>query len=206
MMVATENPYGESREVEPTTRERILDATVRLLACHGARGVGIKAICASAGVPYGSLYHHFPEGKDALVAAGMQHAGRQRERALSSLMDEHHTLSAAVGEFFDATIVSTETMSDTPGCPVGSPVADGSDSLAIRQAGSTVFDAWQRVIATRARADGMPDDRAEVLASALVALYEGALLLSRAAGDAAALRHAGTAARQLVRSVHESSR
>ena len=50
------------------TRERILDAGAELFRRQGYAGTGLKQLVARADAPFGSLYHHFPGGKDELTA------------------------------------------------------------------------------------------------------------------------------------------
>ena len=49
------------------TRTRMLDATGRLLRQRGYHGTSLNDILAASGAPRGSLYFHFPGGKDQLV-------------------------------------------------------------------------------------------------------------------------------------------
>ena len=49
---------------EPTTRDRLVTAATRLFRQRGYDGTGVAEILAAAGVPKGSLYHYFPDGKD----------------------------------------------------------------------------------------------------------------------------------------------
>jgi AcrR family transcriptional regulator len=57
------------------TRERILQAAVRLLAESGDAPVSTRAVCAAAGVGAPTLYHHFGDKDgllDAVVAYGFE--------------------------------------------------------------------------------------------------------------------------------------
>jgi TetR/AcrR family transcriptional regulator, lmrAB and yxaGH operons repressor len=51
------------------TRSRILRAALRLFRRHGYHGVGISQILVEAAAPKGSMYHHFPGGKEEIGAA-----------------------------------------------------------------------------------------------------------------------------------------
>jgi TetR/AcrR family transcriptional regulator, lmrAB and yxaGH operons repressor len=51
------------------TRSRILRAALRLFRHHGYHGVGINQILVDAAAPKGSMYHHFPGGKEEIGAA-----------------------------------------------------------------------------------------------------------------------------------------
>ena len=59
------------------TRERILDVSADLFRRQGMAGTGIKQILRGADAPFGSLYHHFPGGKDELAAETIKRAGAQ---------------------------------------------------------------------------------------------------------------------------------
>ena len=54
---------------EPTSRDRLVTAATRLFRQRGYDGTGLAEILSEAGVPKGSLYHHFPDGKAGLACA-----------------------------------------------------------------------------------------------------------------------------------------
>ncbi|HMG40196.1 MAG TPA: helix-turn-helix domain-containing protein, partial [Acidimicrobiales bacterium] len=46
-----------------------------LLARRGYNGMGLKAVSEAAGLPYGSIYHHFPGGKEEIAASAIGSVG-----------------------------------------------------------------------------------------------------------------------------------
>ena len=74
------------------------------------------------------------------------------------------------------------------GCPI-EPIATESVNASpqVRDASARAFAGWTAAVAERLRADGWPDREAGQTALAVIALIEGALILSRIAGDDAAL-------------------
>ena len=50
------------------TRERMVEAAARLLARQGYHATGVAQVLAEAGAPRGSLYFHFPAGKEQMAA------------------------------------------------------------------------------------------------------------------------------------------
>ncbi|MCA9644838.1 MAG: helix-turn-helix transcriptional regulator, partial [Myxococcales bacterium] len=53
------------------TRAQIVAAAAELLDTHGFHGTGINAVLERAGAPRGSLYCHFPGGKDEIETAAI---------------------------------------------------------------------------------------------------------------------------------------
>jgi AcrR family transcriptional regulator len=62
-----------------TTRDRILDAAVKLVARHGIAGATTKRIADEAGVAEGSLYKHFADKPDLLIALVLERLPGIRE-------------------------------------------------------------------------------------------------------------------------------
>jgi AcrR family transcriptional regulator len=53
----------------PVMRDRILDATLALMARGGAHGTSMRAVAAACGLNVATLYHYFPSKRDLLQAA-----------------------------------------------------------------------------------------------------------------------------------------
>ena len=47
----------------------MIDGAIRLLAKRGLQATSFSEVLALTGAPRGSIYHHFPEGKDQLIGA-----------------------------------------------------------------------------------------------------------------------------------------
>ena len=64
------------RERDPAaTRQRLIDATVRLMLQQGFSGTSVDQICKEAGMTKGGFFHHF-ENKEALGTAAVEWWGR----------------------------------------------------------------------------------------------------------------------------------
>ena len=53
-----------------------MHATARLLQQQGYNATGVNEIVARSGAPKGSLYFHFPGGKEELAMQAMMSSGR----------------------------------------------------------------------------------------------------------------------------------
>lgn len=67
---------SEPETSEPETSERILDATLAVLARDGIAGVTMRAVARQAEVAVGLANYHF-DGKTALISAALQRVGDQ---------------------------------------------------------------------------------------------------------------------------------
>ena len=64
------------------TRTRMIETTARLLQHRGYHGTSLNDILEQSGAPRGSLYFHFPGGKDQLVIEATRRAVEATTREL----------------------------------------------------------------------------------------------------------------------------
>ena len=87
---------------ERSPRERMVVAAAALLRERGLSGTSFSEVIEISGAPRGSIYHHFPEGKDALAAEAIGLVG---ERVLELLRHrEGETPRQVVDRFVDALV------------------------------------------------------------------------------------------------------
>jgi TetR/AcrR family transcriptional regulator, lmrAB and yxaGH operons repressor len=180
------------------SRAALVDTAAVLFRRQGYAATGVNQILETADVKAGSLYHHFPDGKQQLAAAVVDSVGAGIERRLRGLLDSGLPVADIVDGWID--VMASGLASDQrDGCPI-EPIATESvnASRQVRGASARAFGGWCRAVADRLRVDGWPDADADHAALAVIALIEGALILSRIAGDAAALNAAKVAARTLL--------
>jgi TetR/AcrR family transcriptional repressor of lmrAB and yxaGH operons len=180
------------------SRAALIDTAALLFRRQGYAATGVNQILEAAHVKAGSLYHHFPNGKQELAAAVVDSAGGDIERLLRRFLDSDSSVADIVDGWID--LLTVQLASDQrDGCPI-EPIATESvnASAQVREASARAFAGWSAAVAERLRADGWADREADQAALAVIALIEGALILSRIAGDDAALNSAKVAARSLL--------
>ncbi|MGH3637035.1 MAG: TetR/AcrR family transcriptional regulator [Mycobacterium sp.] len=180
------------------SRAALIDTAATLFRRQGYAATGLNQILDQAGVQPGSLYHHFPQGKQQLAAAVVDGAGAAIERLLRRFLASDLSVADIVDRWIDL-LVAGLAGDPRDGCPV-EPIATESVNASppVREASARAFKGWCAAIEDRLRAEGVSAAEAENVAVAVISLIEGALILSRIAGDAAALHAAKPAARVLL--------
>lgn len=74
--VATTPGIKEQKAPRTDTRQRILDISARLFACHGYAGTSIRDIAQELGVTKAALYYHF-DSKEAILTEMLAHPVQQ---------------------------------------------------------------------------------------------------------------------------------
>lgn len=163
------------------TRDRLLRTTSRLLRTQGYGATGLNQIVTEAEAPKGSMYFHFPGGKEELAAAALDRFAERLGAALQRGLDEADTVADAVVRFFDVEIDRLERSGFVEGCPVATVALDaagGHDALAAATGGA--FRHWTDLLAAALEAEGRSPADARGAATLFLATFEGALVLAKA--------------------------
>ncbi|MEU2031997.1 TetR/AcrR family transcriptional regulator [Nocardia amamiensis] len=185
------------------SRRRIEVAACGLLARHGYHGFGLKALSEAAELPYGSIYHHFPGGKEEIAVAAITGTGVLTGRIIRQAPNDVFATMATLFEFMVAKLADSDW---TDGCPIGTPALDGgSDVDAVRSACVTAFDTMEHAFAGLLTELGLGGEDAAALATTVVAAYEGATILARIRQSDAPLRTVADSMERLIRSTFAAS-
>jgi len=158
-------------------RQRMIESAVVLLAKQGYRATSFDAVIDRAKAPRGSIYHHFPGGKDQLIAAAIDLAGARAISVLDAL--EGRSPPEIVDGFMAMWRSVLERSDMTAGCSVLAVTVSAESSDLLARAGE-IFRAWRHRLAELFESGGVAPATASSFAATLVAASEGAVGLSRA--------------------------
>jgi TetR/AcrR family transcriptional repressor of lmrAB and yxaGH operons len=166
------------------TRTRMIETTARLLQHRGYHGTSLADILQASEAPRGSLYFHFPGGKDQLVLEATRAAVDETTHALKEALDVGKNPAHGVRLFVEGAAAIMTRTEYTFGCPVAPVILDaagGNDELAAlcRQA----FEEWIELMRASFVKAGVPNKRAYTLALLVQSSVEGLLLIARAYRD-----------------------
>jgi AcrR family transcriptional regulator len=183
-----------------TTRERLISTSAALFGRQGYVGTGVKQIVETAGAPFGSMYHFFPNGKEELGAETIRWSGAIYGQLIGLFYEPGDDPVAATRRFFEG---AAETLRETDfvdACPIATVALEvASTNEPLRRATADVFESWLSDLADRFRECGLTTSQAKNLSVSVFCLLEGAFMLARATRDDTHVRTAGRAASEAVR-------
>ncbi len=171
---------------EQDTRSRILAAAQRLFRKRGYHATGLNDILLLADAPKGSMYHHFPGGKEAIGVCVIEDITRSLVALLAgSRARSTQALVTQVGG--QLTVVMEKTHYEI--CALFSAFAiEHKTSPALGQAVGRAYAQLAALVQQRLQADGLGVRAAKDLALTVTALLEGGSLLSQAQQNSSAFR------------------
>jgi TetR/AcrR family transcriptional repressor of lmrAB and yxaGH operons len=168
-------------------RDDLVAATGQLLRRQGYAGTSVSDFLDAAGAANGSLYHHFPGGKEELASAAIDVAAEQVEAALRSAFDATDDPVVAAQRSINGMIAAFEA-DPRDGCPVAPTAIDAAGvSEPLRLAAAAAFARWSGVF-ERALRRTRDQDIAATQARVLLSAIEGALLLDRTSRETSHLK------------------
>ena len=183
------------------TRRRMVAATAELLRDQGYDGTAMSDVLERSGAPRGSLYFHFPGGKDQLVREAIETEGSMIGRGIEYVLASSDDVAEAVGRVVDYLAGDLERSEYRRGCPVSAVTLDSAIyAEEVRETCAATFGGWQRLIEERLRRAGWSPAAARDEAILVLAEIEGGLSLARAQRDQAPLL---AVARRLLSSLGE---
>jgi len=161
-------------------RDRMIAGAGRLLAQHGLQATSFSTVLAATGAPRGSIYHHFPGGKDELIIAAIG----ATEQHVVGLLDfpPGTAVRQVVESFLGAWRLLLAAGDFHVGCAlVAVTVAAETDDVRDRVA--QAFGTWRTALAKALHRAGMDATVADATAALLLSACEGAVVMSRAERD-----------------------
>jgi TetR/AcrR family transcriptional repressor of lmrAB and yxaGH operons len=169
---------ANTTDADADTRTRILRAATKLFRKQGYHGTGLADVLAAAQAPKGSLYHHFPGGKEAIGVAVIEsiNAGVLQLMAASRARSTQ-ALMKSVGEQLSANIKRTRHEL----CTLFSGfAAERTSSPQLAQALEKAYGDLAGAIEAHLAKDGFAPAAAKERALLVLALLEGGAMLAQA--------------------------
>jgi TetR/AcrR family transcriptional repressor of lmrAB and yxaGH operons len=162
------------------SKEKTLSAAVKLFSQRGYHGTGLQDILEAGGAPRGSLYFHFPKGKEQIGEAAVQLGTEGVREFITDAAQTSGNVQAFLVKLARGMAANLERSGYREGCPVATTALEtAAHSDVLGRAARTAFQTWEQEIKRALISFGMKANKADRTATAVLSQLEGALLLAR---------------------------
>jgi TetR/AcrR family transcriptional repressor of lmrAB and yxaGH operons len=163
------------------SRERMVRSAASLISSRGVSATSFSDVLGDSGAPRGSIYHHFPDGKQQLATEAVRWTS---DRVIAHLRAGTGTTPSEVLErFINMWRQVVLASGGASGCVVAGVALDSNAGLEgerLIDVAREAFRSWVEVLAEQLERAGVPARRASAIAVTTLAGMEGALILCRA--------------------------
>jgi TetR/AcrR family transcriptional repressor of lmrAB and yxaGH operons len=185
-----------------SAREDMLTVATDLFRARGYEGVGIAELLEKSGAPRGSLYFHFPGGKQQIGAEVVARVGAEVASRFRELRESGVDITTFIERVFKATAAESKERCYEASCPMAALATGfGSNDVKLAEAVKIAFTSWETEIRLAAEARGMTKSNAGLFASAMLTAMEGAFVISKAQRSDAAHKNACRAIKAFAESL-----
>lgn len=173
-------------------RETLIQAAGELFERQGYHASGLSEILETSQAPKGSLYYYFPEGKEQLAEEAVLHIGQELAARVRLGLAQHEDPAAAFAGLLEEIANQVERSGYRAGGPLTAIAMETATSNPrLNQACRQAFERIRQEFTARLNAAGFSATRSDQLAGLILAIIEGATLLSRTMHSGDPLRNAG---------------
>ncbi|KUM26838.1 TetR family transcriptional regulator [Mesorhizobium loti] len=166
------------------TRTRMIEATALLIRQRGYHGTSLNDILSASGAPRGSLYFHFPGGKDQLVIEVTRDSVAKVTERLAADLAAESDPAVAVRHIYQSVARMLEENEFSLGCPIAPVVLDGPNDVPdLAEICRSAFEQWIGLLRQTFVRAGVPEQRAQALALLVESSLEGLMVIARATRD-----------------------
>ena len=182
------------------SKGKTLAAAAKLLRQRGYHGTALHDILAASGSPRGSLYFHFPGGKEEIGEAALDLAGEAVRAKIAHAAEASPSAETFLTGIARAMAADLEQSDFCNGCPIATTALEtAAQSDVLRAAARRAFQSWEQEVARGLTRFGAKPNDAAISATAILSQIEGALLLARTYRSVEPLRRAEAVMKLLAR-------
>lgn len=172
-------------------KDHLRSSAIELIMIQGYNTVSVQAICDHADVKKGSFYYFFPSKLDLLLEVIEAREGYFRqllERAMSMDLAPLERILYIFDLFYEDQKSLTETSGKVPGCTIGNLALElSTQEEVVRRKLQRTFEVWaayfEQALQEAVLAKDLPEIDPAFTAQAILAYFEGVVLLAKTQND-----------------------
>ena len=182
------------------SKGKTLAAAAKLFRQKGYHGTALHDILAAGGSPRGSLYFHFPKGKEEIGSAALTLAGEAVRQAIAKAAETSENAEMFLTRVVRGMAADLEKSGYQEGCPIATTALEtAAQSEVLAAATRNAFQRWELEIKRGLFRFGIAAGDADLAATLVLSQLEGALLLARTYRSLEPLHRAEQAMKLLLR-------
>jgi TetR/AcrR family transcriptional repressor of lmrAB and yxaGH operons len=164
------------------SRFKMIAAAAQLFRQRGYHATAFSDVIQASGAPRGSTYFHFPGGKQELAREAIVLAGDEIEQMVAEAAARCDGPGSFVRTLGDMVAARLESSDYRSGCAIATMVLElAPQNEELSSEFEKVFGRWRQALARQFGAWGIAAGRATDLADLVMSVFEGGLVVSRAA-------------------------
>ncbi|PFN99612.1 TetR family transcriptional regulator [Bacillus sp. AFS076308] len=160
------------------TKSMIIDTATTLFQQKGYISVGLNEILKTCNISKGSLYHHFPNGKEELLIACLKSMSESITTDIEDIFKRYQTTQEATLAMIEKLIENYNREGSISGYTFTSIVSElATLSDPVRNACSYLYIKMQGIYSNKLVEDGLSKETADSIALLMTAAFEGGIML-----------------------------
>ena len=182
------------------SKGKTLAAAAKLFRQQGYHGTALHDILAASGSPRGSLYFHFPGGKEQIGDAALALSAEAVRQGIAKAAETSEDAEIFLVRIVRGMAADLQRSDYKEGCPIATTALETAAQVEILgTATRTAFQKWELEIKRGLFRFGMPAGDADQVATMILSQFEGALLLARTYRSLEPIHRAEQALKWLLR-------
>jgi len=164
------------------SRSRMVHAAGELFRQRGYHATAFSDVVEESGAPRGSIYFHFPGGKQELARETTARAADEIEDMVHQAASQAHDPASLIQALAEIQVQRLEASGYCSGCAIATMVLElAPQDEELSAEFDKVFTRWRTALVDHLRSWSVSAQHAVALADLIMAVFEGALVLSRTA-------------------------
>jgi TetR/AcrR family transcriptional repressor of lmrAB and yxaGH operons len=160
----------------------MIHAASELFRQRGYHATAFSDVVEESGAPRGSIYFHFPGGKQELAREATARAADEIEDMVHQAASQARDPVSLIQALAEIQVQRLEASDYCSGCAIATMVLElAPQDEELSAEFDKVFTRWRTALVGHLRPWGVGAQHAVALADLIMAVFEGALVLSRAA-------------------------
>lgn len=161
------------------TRGKFIKTASRLFQLQGYQGTGLNEILRESGAPRGSLYHHFPNGKEELALEAIKFSSENIQKDIKNTLEQFSDPVKAIQVHIEkiAKLITNEEKTQDFSISLLA-LETYSSSECLRKACELAFTSFENMYVEKLILGGFTEEKAQELSMVIQSMIEGAITIS----------------------------